>query len=255
MKRLSWFVLVMALVMVISAMPVAAGGPAPVATEAVVSLPPCDVEGGVQLQPTARNDGKWMINREISGCNLLFEGRLDQAQVHHIYILRSTEGEGPYFDSEGNFIFMEGSVWAYPTGWNMDDFSASKPPIAAEFVNTKAENMKANGYSWPIVVHNMAGNELQFEAGVMLPDVVLPNNCSFDQPQPIKVSGIYDAKTGAFNASIGAADCWTVVWVNGTTKAAWFGAKDNVPFKTILAWLMPTTWSNDQIDKWQPPTS
>jgi hypothetical protein len=219
-------------------------------------LPPCQLtDKGIQLEVTARNDGKWMINRNVSGCNMIFEGRLDQSQEHHIYVLRSSAGKGPYFDSDGNFIFLEGSVWIYPTGWNMDDFGAEKPPIAAEFVNAKRDNMRANGYDWPIIVHKTDGSTVEFPAGTKVMGVTLPNNCDFSEPQAITVSGVYDPQTGQFVASIGAAGCTTVALLDSKVFQ-WEGAKDGVTYKQVEAWLMPANYSQQQIDafknRWNP---
>ncbi len=212
-------------------------------------LPACQLtDKGIQLEAIARNDGKWMINRNVSACNMIFEGRLDQSQNHHILVLRAPEGVNHQaFDADGNFIFSEGSLWAYPSHWNMQDFSTAKPPIAAEFVSAKRLNMQANGYDWPIIVHQTDGNTLVFPPGVKVEGVTLPNNCDFSGPQLIQVAGVYDPQKDYFVASIGAQGCTTVALLDNQV-VQWEGARDGVTYRKVKAWLMPADYSQQQTD-------
>lgn len=183
---------------------------------------------------------------DLSGCPILIEGRKILNQEHHIWIL--IPGDKLYLDADGVFRAKEFSAWAYPSNWNMEDFSTAKAPIAGEFVDAKVNNMKANDYSWPIFVHLSDGTTLQFKPGDKV-GAVLPNNCNFAEPSHLNVTGVYDSSNKTFDASIGAEACITAAKINGSWFS-WHDAKDNVQFSTIEAWLMPSTWDQTQIDAW-----
>ena len=245
----------------------------PPATPTATPQPPCVLDSfpkeqrfGVQLTVDKKSDTNWEFNPQVAkrvsgdsahpelradadlaGCPVIIEGRKTLVKEHHIWVL--LPGAKLYLDPDGIFRAKEFSAWAYPSDWNLDDFSTTKPPIAAEFVNAKTKNMKANNYSWPIFVHLANGNTLQFEAGQLVNNVTLPNNCNFTQPSKLNVTGVYDPGKNSFDASIGADGCWTVAKIDGFwTK--WQGAKDNIVFRTVEAWLMPSTWNETNIDAW-----
>lgn len=177
---------------------------------------PCSLkDSGKQLLVDKRNNGDWIwdpasLSADMQGCQILAEGRQVLNEEHHIWLLGSDSAHSRYLASDGKFHTKEMSVWAYPTNWNMGDFSTQKPPVAAEFVNAKRANQQANGYDWPMFVHLLDGNVVKFEKGVLVKDVKLPNNCSFSEPLQLSVAGVYDPSTGSFNASIGGENCWTV---------------------------------------------
>lgn len=171
------------------------------------------------------------------GCNYLIEGRVQLTEEHHIWV---------FTDSDWSLKIREGSLWAYPDGWNMGDFSTEKPPIAAEFVTAKRNNQKQNGYDWVIFVH-VNNDVYEFPAGATTPKVVLPNNANFQEPEPIEVHGVWNGES--FDASIGAEKTTTVALLDGEL-VFWQHAKDNIPYKSVQAWLMPSAWSKDQIEAW-----
>lgn len=183
---------------------------------------------------------------DLSGCLMIVEGRKVLIKEHHIWIL--IPGSKRYLDADGIFRAREFSVYAYPSDWNMEDFSAAKAPIAAEFVDAKRNNMKQNGYDWPIYVHESSGNTLEFDPGSKF-GAVLPNNCDFSQPSHLNVTGIYNTSTKTFDASIGGEGCWTAAKIDGSWQH-WQNAKDNVVFATIEAWLMPSTFSEKDVMDW-----
>ncbi|BCX14320.1 MAG: hypothetical protein KatS3mg088_003 [Patescibacteria group bacterium] len=236
--------------------------PTPAPRTTPVATAPCIlVQSGVQLKVDQKTDSGWWEfdpakavrvgdrahpDASLAGCPVIIEGRKDLAEEHHIWILMP--GNNRYLDSDGVFRARELSAWAYPSSWNLDDFSAAKPPIVAEFVDAKVNNMKANGYSWPIFVHLSDGTTLQFKPGDKV-GAVLPSNCDFAEPSRINVTGVYDTSTKTFKASIGAEGCWTAARIDGDW-VSWQNARDNVQFSSIEAWLMPLTWDKTQIDEW-----
>jgi len=183
---------------------------------------------------------------DLAGCPVIIEGRKTLVEEHHIWILEP--GSSLYLDPDGIFRAREFSAWAYPSNWNLEDFSTSKAPIAGEFVDAKVNNMLANGYSWPIFVHLSDGTTLQFKPGDKV-GAVLPNNCDINVPSKINVTGVFNPVDKTFVASIGAEGCTTAAKIDGKWTT-WRNAKDNVVFTTIEAWLMPGTWSQDQVDAW-----
>lgn len=214
-------------------------------TDPFTGLPACELNIGEAVKydnGAAPQEGQmWVFDPNVTGCLILFEGRLDTSKVHHIYILRGAEAEEMYNGEDGKFRYMEGSLWFYGRGTDMVQMSQ-------EFHDAKRINMQRNGYDWPIWVHGADGNVMEYPAGTLL-NVELPNNCQFAAPQRVSVHGIYDAGTGNFNASIGAEGCTTVAWVNGEVTQ-WQNALDNVEFTTIEAWLMPGLWDATQVQAW-----
>ncbi len=176
------------------------------------------------------------------GCNALIEGRQVLAEEHHIWVFEGL--------AEWELPVREGSLWVYPIGWNMSDFSAAKPPIASEFVTAKRHNQLANDYDWVIYVHD-GKNTFVFPAGQDTPSVFLPDNAAFSQPQPISVHGIWDGSS--FNASIGAEKATTVALLDGELFS-WVNARDNIHFSSIQAWTMPSSWSAAQVKAWAAAT-
>ena len=212
-------------------------------------LPNCPLEDqGKQIkfaETLEKKDGIYYLSSQIEhlqpylGCNVLVEGRAELINEHHIWILLG----------EWQLPIREGSLWVYPADWNMADFSAEKPPIAAEFVTAKRHNMLENGYDWLIFVH--VGNDTyKFPAGATTPVVVLPDNAEFSEPQWISVHGIWDQQSTAFNASIGAQGATTVALLDEEELLFWDGAQDNILFQSVQAWLMPSTWDQSQIENW-----
>lgn len=184
---------------------------------------------------------------DLSGCPVVIEGRKSLTKEHHIWVL--SPGYKMYLDPDGVFRGREFSAWAYPTNWNLGDFSSEKAPIAAEFVDAKRNNMKANNYDWTIFVHLEDGSVVQFKAGDKV-GAILPNNCAFESPQRLNVTGIYNPSAKTFVASIGGESCKTLAWVDGGGPVVWLGAKDNVTFKKIVAYLMPKAWTDERIEQW-----
>ena len=211
-------------------------------------LPDCPLEDkGLRLEFVGPNEGEFYLLSGLSqdfaayeGCNFLFEGRQFLTEEHHIWVFESPDWQ---------LKVREGSLWVYPRNWNMADFSAEKPPIAAEFVTAKRHNMLENGYDWLIFVH--VGNDTyKFPAGATTPVVVLPDNAEFSEPQWISVHGIWDQQSTAFNASIGAQRATTVALLDEEELLFWDGAQDNILFQSVQAWLMPSTWDQSQIENW-----
>jgi hypothetical protein len=192
---------------------------------------------------------------DLAGCPVIVEGRKDVSKhEHHIWIL--VPGDKQYLDSDGIFRAREFSAWAYPTNWNLDDFSTTKPPVAAEFIDGKRNNQQTNGYDWPIFVHQSTGNTLEFKPGTKI-GAPLPNNCDFAEPSHLNVTGVYDSSAKTFDASIGAEGCWTAAYdgnANGGVWTDWQGAKDNyiIHYPTKFeAWLFPSTYTEMDVTAWE----
>ncbi len=208
-------------------------------------LPDCPLEDkGLRLEFVGPNEGEFYLLSGLSqdfaayeGCNFLFEGRQFLTEEHHIWVFESPDWQ---------LKVREGSLWVYPRNWNMADFSTAKPPIAAEFVTAKRQNQLVNGYDWVIFVH--AGeNVFEFPAGQDTPLVVLPDNAEFSEPEPLTVQGVWDGEM--FNASIGAENTITIALLDGQLFY-WAEARDNIVYKSVEAWIMPSGWSIEQIESW-----
>jgi hypothetical protein len=227
-------------------------------------LPDCPYKGTGSSEPLNK-DGSipitqvgdlWEADLSANGCALLFEGRIVPGEeLHRIIVLRSKLAENAEFVMEdGKFTYAEGSIRGYDRTWNMEDFSTKKPPIAAEFVNDKRAVMLANDYNWPILVYTTDGQVLEFGPGEEWSGVVDNNACEFDQPQVIPVHGEKLLGENSFAAAVGAIGCTTVAWIDGSTNAEiWQGQRDaeqKVVYTTIEAWLMPSTWTSQQVSDW-----
>lgn len=199
---------------------------------------------GVRLEFGGPKEGEFYLISGLSesfaayeGCNFLFEGRQFLTKEHHIWVFQG---------SEWQLKVREGSLWAYPSDWNMVDFSTEKPPIAAEFVTAKRQNQLMNDYDWVIFVHD-GENIYEFPAGQDTPVVVLPDNAQFSEPEPLVVQGVWDGEV--FNASIGAENTITIAFLDGKLFY-WQDAVDNISYKSVQAWIMPSGWSFEQIEGW-----
>lgn len=197
----------------------------------------------VDFEKIPDKDGFYVLSdsmKELAaykGCNFLIEGRQVLVEEHHIWL---------FLDPSWTLKILEGSLWAYPEAWNMGDFSTKKAPIAAELVTAKRNNQKENGYDWVIFVH-VDKDVYEFPAGATTPKVVLPDNANFQSPEPIEVHGVWNGD--GFDASIGAEKTITVALLD-EKLVFWREAKDNVSYKSIQAWTMPSSWSFDQVKVW-----
>ena len=198
---------------------------------------------------STQNHPELPLDAELAGCALLIESREDTLESHHIWVIQTKDGQN-YLD-DGVFKCVECSAWAYPTNWNIGVFDPEeKAPIAAEFVDAKRHNMQENGYDWPIFVHTLNNVVLEFAPGAEY-GAELPNNCAFSEPEAIEVTGLFDTESLIFNASIGAEDCVTIAWLDGSSEPEqWQGARDNVLFSSVEAWMMPSYWDQAKIDVW-----
>jgi hypothetical protein len=216
------------------------------------SSQPLNKDGSI---PIVQNGDLWEADLSTNGCALLFEGRIEPGEaLHRIIVLRSYNGENAEFVKNGKFTYAEGSIWGYDRTWNMEDFSSKKPPISAEFVNDKRAVMQANDYDWPILVYTTDGQIMDFSPGQEWANVVDNNACEFDQPQMIPVHGQKISGENLFSAAVGALNCTTVAWIDGSkSPEVWQGQRDaenKVVYTTIEAWLMPSDWSETQIADW-----
>lgn len=230
-------------------------------------LPECaltDVGADTPLNdPTRLGHAKWLFSREgnlweinlheASGCNLVFEGRIVPGEeLHRVIVLRSSKGENPEYVKDGKFLYAEGSIWELARNMNVEDVN-SADPVAMKLVNDKRAVMDANNYDWPIVVSLTDGSEMTFGPGTTWDGLTEENHCDFSDPVKINVHGEY-LSDNQFAAAVGATNCVTVAWINGADKPIeWMGqrdAADKVVYKTIDAWLMPSSWEKSQIDSW-----
>lgn len=218
--------------------------------EAVVEAPTvaCPLENqGLRIEflnVLEKENGFYTLSSEMeqlvdyAGCHILVEGRQTLDPEHHIWVFQ---------DSNWQLSVREASLWVYPIGWNMVDFSAAKPPIVSEFVTAKRHNQIANGYDWVIYVH-VGESTFVFPAGQDTPVVLLPDNADFLDPQPLAVHGVWDQKA-TFSASIGAEKATTVALLDGELFF-WVNAQDNIHFTSVQAWTMPSSWSAAQVKAW-----
>jgi len=224
-------------------------------------LPDCQFVGTGSSQPmnkdgkipVEQSNGMWTADLSKVGCALIFEGRLVKGEpFHRIIVLRDLTGTNAEFVIDGKFTYAEGSIWGYDRTWNLGDFSTEKPPIAAEFLHKKVEVMKAEDSLLPINVYLVNGQVLEFPSGEVFPGVTATNDCDFSEPQEIPVHGEFVG--GKFAAAIGALGCTTVAWIDGAeTPETWSGQRDGerkVVYTTITAWMMPSGWTQDQINTW-----
>ena len=209
-------------------------------------------DGGATLNA----DGLWEIDIHKNGCNLIFEGLLIKGErIHHVVILRSSEGENTALVNDGKFTYSEGSIWQKERDKNMQDITNMEdPPESMKLVNDHRANMQANNYDWPIDVGSIDGSTQTFAPGETwegMPDV---NHCGFTEPTKIPVHGEKISGKNQFSAAIGAEDCTTIAWIDGSpTPEQWVGARDaanKVVYATIEAWLMPSLWGQTEIDAW-----
>lgn len=73
------------------------------------------------------------------------------------------------------------------------------------------------------------------------------------QPQRVTgIWGLYDPDSNDFVASLGMKLCRTKAWVDGQKLEPWDGVR-SVKFKgSIVAYLMPASWTDTEVDKWEP---
>ena len=224
-----------------------------------LKVPACSRKNeGVLLSDRAKVGDHYVFDTLSSGCNLLFEGRFVSTPHHYIVIERSgTESSSMLL--YGLLVYKEGSHWEYPTGWNMQDFSTPKAPIAGEFVNAKRLNMQNNvttKHDFPITVVPTSGAAVTYEPGKTVDGVVLPDNCAFTEPTKITITALFTAGDPfPYNASIGGQGCRTIAWGSvstnpgKTTVMLWSGAMDNVLFSDLTAYTIPKTATDEQIVK------
>lgn len=250
-----------------------AQNPAPVNKPCVLDKYSENARFGVQVKVVKSVNGKWEFDpatagrvpgdtahpelasdADLSGCPTVAEVDESATKQHFIYVL--LPGDTRYLESDKVFRTARGmTVWAYPSNWNIEGFDPSvKASIVAELVTAKRRNQKENGYDWKIVAYLSNGSTAMFEAGQTTPKVDLAvhqSNCKAEAPQKINVAGTFTGGSPPFNASVGAEGCWTVARVDGQVLR-WKNAKDNVKYTAISAWLMPSVWTDSQVQAWTP---
>jgi hypothetical protein len=227
------------------------------------TLAPCSLsDGGVQLQLTQVGD-EWIfdpakpvvVNRyagthdasQLLGCNFIAEGRKILVQEHHIWVIRSGGGALNYLDADGMFRAKEMSVYAYPINWQMDPMQGeTKLSISEEFQAAKQLNQLRNGYDWPDFIHLTDGTTITYAVGKSA-GIAYTSCKDITEPKHMFVTGIVGSTT--YTASIGAEGCWTAAKIDGSWTH-WRDAKDNVVFKTVDTWLMPSTFTEQNTLDW-----
>lgn len=221
-------------------------------------LPQCDNpdESTPLAGATQNTDGMWEINIHNNGCNLIFEGRIILGErIHRVIVLRSDNGENTEFVKNSVFTYAEGSIWQKPRSKNMEDAAnINDPAEALKLLNDKRAVMDTSGYDWPIWLYFTDGNTTEFGPGETWEGLTAQNHCDISEPVQINVHGEKLTGKNQFSAAIGATNCVTVAWIDGSkTPEQWTDQRDavnKVTFVTINAWLMPVAWSQDQIDAW-----
>ncbi len=182
--------------------------------------------------------------------------------VHHVVAnnldfatMNALAGDEIPAEYRNGVVCAECSVWFYDPSWNMNHIGSAKPSIAEEFEAAKYADMqdpKAHEpYLWPRIIWDDKGQMniyynqstgAQFYAGCT----------SGDAPELIPVHGL--RVEGGYYAAVGKLNCVTVAWIDGTGPQQWTGQRDadnGVEYQDkVDAWLMPATWSQDQINTW-----
>lgn len=244
------------------------------ATKAQIKFtyPRCEIKGtGVLITApvanTLRFDSKtYVMDSVANGCSLLGEGRQDLTEAkHHVWILRANglANKSVLAATNGFFTYAEASIWAFDTGWNMDQDPnpLNKPSIGLEFVIAKRQNMlnADKPYNWPIVLHKLDGTTVEFGTGEN--DVPTPNpenaSCRLTkEPRVVPVNGILDTDTKSFTASIGQTGCNTLVLVRAAGTRNWTAeifdkTHENVDLQDeVLAVEFPFDWDAAKMAGW-----
>lgn len=220
-------------------------------------LPKCNPDESTPISGAKQNkEGLWEIDIHKNGCNLIFEGRIVPGErLHRVIVLRSANGENTEFVKDGIFIYAEGSTWEKSREKNMEDVAnVNDPAEALKLLNDKRTVMDSNGYDWPILLYFTDGTVTEFGPGETWEGLSAQNHCDFAEPVMINVHGEKLEGKNQFSAAIGSTDCVTVAWIDGAdTPEQWTDQRDGankVVYTTIVAWLMPSNWSQDQIDAW-----
>lgn len=223
---------------------------------------PIIVDTGVQVDIMRIHIGDWWVLDVLNlGDVFLVEGRQELTEEHHIWSLRGRNGVENTVDTRNDlFCFAEGSGWAYDVRWNADELGNSAEPALAEMLaNDKRTNMQNNvagPYDWPIFIHRNSGEVYDYAAGVFVESALGADesDCAFDVPRRLyeEITGVYSSATGMMVSSIGATNCQVIVIgdfdgdVNVEVEA-WRGSRDNFSSRWVFAYMLPETWSEQQM--------
>ncbi len=188
------------------------------------------------------------IDASLVGCDFIADGRLSGiGEFSEVYAIGADSTR--YLDADGILRGYEFSVEAIPLSWNLDILEDKIHPAMVLYrARDKRVNQRQNGYDWDIFVYTLKGNTWTYPKGTTI-DLGKLNFCDFAEPRKINVAGLNIDPAGAFNASIGAEGCYTAAKLNGKWEV-WQKAKDNIVYATVEAWLMPSTWTVDQVNTW-----
>lgn len=235
------------------------------------ALPPCTLtDEGEQVFVIVRFNEGWTHDTMSTSCTLFYEGRQEETEMHHYWIIRDNDGSGrdrvvenSSYLRNGFIWLLEGTGWIHSRTWNVGrGFSAGVtglemryPPMVAYFARDKQQVMRDNGYTWPIRVNLLDGSHVDFEFGAFggEGEVNEVDRCDITQPRDMNITGIFVSDGGFFRStSVGALGCRTLIlWQlpDGSAELLMFtGARERLEYAAVYsAVLLPSSWNATQV--------
>ncbi len=226
-------------------------------TEQVV--PNCDTSGRQEFVILRFNDG-WVHYAQSTGCNLFYEGRIENISRHDYWVYRDEEMvdgaekniQTDVYLTNGFMWLLQGTAWVFPNSQSIAGFNRTdEEPMLLAFMGAKFEIMTDSGYEFPIRVNMADGSYLDFEFGSVEPSG--DNHCSFSQPTEVNITGIFSNEREVYvGASIGAPRCLSIMlWQEPDDTwhlEGFWGARENIEYSQyLLAVMMPSSWTPQQV--------
>jgi len=235
-------------------------------------VPDCTVtDRGEQMFVHTRWNAGWRADALNTECALFFEGRIEETDVHHYWIIRDNNGSGrpvtqmtSAYLQNGTMYLLEGTSWIHPTTWNVGrgfrpnftTLTLRYPAMIAYFARDKQQVMRENDYGWPFQIHMLNGTTVDFAYGAFGTDANDVDRCNLTTPRVQNVTGIFVTDEGYFRStSVGAIGCRSLfLWQlpDGTWQILLFtNARERLEYTAIVtAVLLPSSWTQTQINSY-----
>jgi len=227
------------------------------------ALPACSLtEAGSPTDVDIRFNDGWTHDAMSTACPIFYEGRQEETEFHHYWIVRDAGAPTSTHYLENGFMWLlEGGAWIHPADWSVGHgFAAGNTgqtlehaPMVSFFAQDKQVVMAREGYRWPFVIHTIDGSELDFAYGAFGTDANDVDRCELTAPREMSITGIYVSADGSFRStSVGALDCTTIIYwqlPDGTHQLyGLVGTDENLSYKFVYgAYLIPSDWDGTDI--------